>query len=99
MNLTTYTLRAELRNELVYVELLQNDDTFRGTLSRRFRRIVDAEAAIIRCFGTDSVSALLPYTPPLRIYRVQTDKAGLIKFGFSLSWIGGAKGLRIRRPA
>ncbi len=98
MNLAAYTLRAELRNELVYIELLQNDDTYRGTLSRRFRSIAEAEAEILRCFGATAVSVLLPYTLPLRRYRVQTSHFGLIKFGFSVSWIDNARGLRIRIP-
>ena len=97
--MAAYTLRAELRNELVYIELLQNDDTFRGTLSRRFRSIAEAEAVIMRGFSSAPVNLLLPYTPPLRRYRVQTDKAGLLKFGFSAFWIDGAKALRIKIPA
>ena len=48
--MATYTLKAEVRNGLVYIELLQNDDTFRGTLSRRFRNIVEAETAVLDPF-------------------------------------------------
>ena len=99
MKLAAYTLKAELRNELVYIELLQNDDTSRATLSRRFRNTVEAEAAIIHGFGVASVDVLRPYTLSLRTYRVQTDKAGLLKFGFSPFWIDDARGVRIRTHA